>query len=399
MDRRLPPLLVTVFINIAGFSLILPLIPFFGRAFGASAFEITVLFSAYSFGNVFGEIFWGPQSDRWGRKNVLTLTTAMAALTYVAFAFAPSLWLAVAIRVVTGFFSGTMGVAQGFIADVSRPEQRAKTMGYFGAAFSLGFIFGPALGGLLSGGAEVLADYRRPILAAALLAGSASLWSLLVLRNAVEPRGRGHIPAGYSAAFRFVSGDPLLLRLLLIPFFGIAAFASMEAIFGLWTAENYGWDAQRLGFAFFAIGAGGIFAQLVLIGPMVARFGEGRTMVSGLTVLVVSLLLQPILRSEYASLGLMTCLMIGHSLTFPCAGALLSRNTPPDRQGGTMGLAMASNAVSRIIAPPMFGAIYGEIGHDVPWYVGAAMMALVILLALQVVQLSARRGEPVTHQR
>ena len=190
MDKRLPPLLVAVFVNIAGFSLILPLLPFYGQVFGAGPVEIALLFAAYSVGNVFGEIHWGRQSDVWGRRSVLVVTTFFAALSYVAFAFAPSLWWAVAIRVVSGFFSGTLSTAQGFIADVSPPERRAKTMGYFGAAFSLGFAFGPVLGGLFAGEEAVAASFRLPIFIAGGLSLLASLWCLAVLRDAVPPRGK-----------------------------------------------------------------------------------------------------------------------------------------------------------------------------------------------------------------
>ena len=115
MKSSLPVLLVTVFINIAGFSLILPLLPFYGRVFSASPVEIAMLFSAYSLGNVLGEQQWGRLSDKIGRKKVMVATMTCAALSYVAFAFAPSLWIALAIRVVSGFFSGTLGVAQGYI--------------------------------------------------------------------------------------------------------------------------------------------------------------------------------------------------------------------------------------------------------------------------------------------
>ena len=109
--KRMLPLMFAVFVNIAGFSLILPLLPFYGKLFGAGAFEVALLFAAYSLGNVVGEIFWGRQSDRWGRRAVLVTTTACAAVTYVAFAYAPDLWLAIAIRVVSGFFGGTLSVA------------------------------------------------------------------------------------------------------------------------------------------------------------------------------------------------------------------------------------------------------------------------------------------------
>src|SRR5690606_22045370 len=227
MDKRLPPLLVTVFINIAGFSLILPLLPFYGQVFGAGSFEVALLFAAYRLGNVFGEIHWGRQSDRWGRRKVLALTTACAAVSYVAFAFAPTLWLAVLIRIVSGFFSGTLSVAQGFIADVSPPEKRAKTMGYFGAAFSLGFVFGPAFGGMFAGEDIALSSFRAPILIAAGLAALASLWSFLVLKDAVQPSGAGAPLPRYHEGMVFVGTSPLLKRLFVVSFFGIAMFASM----------------------------------------------------------------------------------------------------------------------------------------------------------------------------
>ncbi len=387
MDRRLPPLLVAVFMNIAGFSLILPLLPFYGQVFDAQPWQIAALFAAYSFGNVFGEIHWGRQSDSWGRRKVLVLTTGVAGLTYIAFAFAPTLWAAIGIRVVSGFFSGTLSVAQGFIADVSPPERRAKTMGYFGAAFSLGFAFGPVLGGLFAGEAVVAESFRLPILIAGGLCMAASAWNFLVLKDAVPPRGKGAALPKYSEAVAFVRSEPLLARLFVISFFGISMFASMEAVYGLWSEANFGWTARELGLAFLAIGSGGLIAQLVLIGPLVARFGEARVIVIGLGLLACSMLLQPVIRLPVSGVLLMGLLMTGHSLAFPAAGALLSRNTPGERQGSTMGLLMASNAVGRIIVPPLFGLIYQRIGQDAPWYVGAALIALVALVALSAVRL------------
>lgn len=387
MDRRLPPLLVAVFINIAGFSLILPLLPFYGQVFEAGPFEIALLFAAFSFGNVFGEIHWGRQSDVWGRRKVLVVTTFFAGLSYFAFAYAPSLWAAVGIRVVSGFFSGTLSTAQGFIADVSPAERRAKTMGYFGAAFSLGLAFGPVLGGIFAGDAIAAESFRAPILIAGGLALLASLWNLAVLRDALPPKGRGAPLPRYSDAFAFVSSRPLLLRLFAISFCGIAMFASMEAIYGLWSEANFGWGAGDLGFAFLAIGAGGLFTQLFLLGPLVARLGEARVITLGLAVLALSMVFQPIIRAPISGVLLMGFLMTGHSLAFPTAGALLSRNLPSDRQGGTMGLLMASNAIGRIVAPPLFGLVYG-LNHDAPWYLGTMIIALLLPVTAR---LDARR--------
>jgi predicted MFS family arabinose efflux permease len=324
----------------------------------------------------------------WGRRKVLAVTTFCAALSYVAFAYAPSLWAAIGIRIVSGFFSGTLSVCTGFIADVSPPERRAKTMGYFGAAFSLGFAFGPVIGGLFAGEAVVAQSFRLPIFIAGGLSLLASLWCVAALRDVVPPKGKGAPLPAYSEAFRFVGGQALLKRLFVISFFGIAMFASMEAIYGLWSEANFGWSANDLGFAFLAIGGGGLFAQLLLIGPLVARYGEARVIVIGLGVLALSMVLQPLIRLPVSGVALMGLLMAGHSLAFPSAGALISRNIPPDRQGGTMGLLMASNAVGRIVMPPLFGLIYTRVGHDAPWFVGAAMIGLVVAVALQAVRLN-----------
>ena len=390
IDRRMFPLMFAVFINIAGFSLILPLLPFYGPLFGAGPFEVALLFAAYSFGNVFGEIYWGRQSDKWGRRNVLVLTTAAAAVTYVAFAFAPVLWLAIAIRVVSGFFGGTLSVAQGFLADASPPERRAKAMGMFGASFSVGFAFGPVIGGLFAGAGTSLADFRLPILIAAGFCALTAIWSLLVLRDVKPPAGKARPLPKYSEGINYVMGSPLLLRLFVISFLGIAAFASMEAIYGLWSEANFGWTARDLGFAFLAIGTGGLVVQLFLLHPLVTRFGEGRVIAAGLAVLAASMLFQPILRDPWVAVALMGMLMAGHSLAFPTAGALTSRTAPVEQQGSIMGLMMASNAVSRIIAPPLFGLIY-EYGRDAPWYSGAVMIALALPIALRLPQLT-RKG-------
>lgn len=399
MDRHLPPLMVAVFVNIAGFSLILPLLPFYGQVFGAEPWEIALLFAAYSFGNVFGEIHWGRQSDSWGRRKVLAVTTALAALSYLAFAFAPSLWIAVAVRVVSGFFSGTLSVCTGFIADVSPPEKRAKTMGYFGAAFSLGFAFGPVLGGLFAGEEIALASFRLPILMAGGFSALASIWCVLVLRDAVPPKGKGAPLPPYGEAFAFVGASPLLKRLFVIAFGGIAIFASMEAVYGLWSEANFGWTARDLGLAFLALGSGGLLAQLVLIGPLVARFGEPRVILIGLALLAASMVLQPLIRLPVSGVVLMGVLMTGHSLAFPAAGALISRNAPPERQGGVMGLLMASNAIGRIVAPPAFGLAYSHIGMDAPWYLGALTIGLVGLVGWDTVRLSDRASRAQVAKR
>jgi DHA1 family tetracycline resistance protein-like MFS transporter len=382
---RFALLMVVVFINIAGFSLILPLLPFYGKELHASPFAVACLFAAYSLGNVFGEIYWGRLSDKVGRKPVLTLAIGAAALSYVAFAFASVLWVALAIRVVSGFFSGTMGVVQSYIADVSKPEERARSIGYFMAAFNLGFALGPALGGLLARPELGLEGFQLPILTAAAFAGAASIWAALMLPESRVGGTMRQLPR-WSEGAKIVGASPLLVRLFAIAFIGIGAFASMESVFGLWTQKNFGWSTDRVGLTFIAVGLAGMIAQMFLIGPLSKRFGEARVIVGGLLVLAASMVLQPVLRDPIAAAALMSTLMMGHSLAFPSAGALVTRSIGPESQGSVNGLLMATNAVGRIVAPPLFGFAYTAIGSDSPYYLCAVLVGLAVILALQAVR-------------
>ena len=381
-------LLVVVYINIAGFSLLLPLLPFLGQAFKASPVEVPLLFSAYSAGALFGEPNWGRLSDRIGRRKVLTLTIACTALSYVAFAFAPNLAAALALRAVSGFFSGNLSVVQGYIADITPPEQRARNIGYFGAAFNLGFVTGPTIGGLLADPSLGAAGFRPPVLAAAGLALAASAWAFFALR---ERRGSGATaprPApARGEAFRFAAAHPIVGRMILIGFFAIVAFASMEAVFGLWTQHNFGWGPRQVGLAFIAVGLAGAFTQAVLVGPLSSRLGEARMVVIGMVTLAASMLLQPLTREPAAAVALMALLITGHSLAFPNVSALISRSTAAEAQGSVLGLHMSAGALARIVGPPLFGLAFTRLGPDAPYYLGAGMIGLALVIALQAVRI------------
>jgi len=375
---------VIVFINFAGFSILIPLLPFYGRILNASPVEVTMLFAAYSFGGIFGELYWGRASDRHGRRRILIATTACAAMTYVLFAFASHLWLALAIRVLSGFFSGTMGVCSGYIADITSPEQRARSMGKLGAAINLGFAVGPALGGMLANPDMGLAGFRLPIFVSAGIAAGAAFWSLFALRE-TNPAGKERPMPHWGEAYRHVGTNALLLRLFAIAFIGIGTFASMEAVFGLWTAHNFGWSTHEVGLTFIAVGIAGFLVQFLLIGPATRKFGEGRVIVGGLLVLGVSMILQPLLREPVAAVVLMATLMCGHSIAFPSAGGLISRVTPGATQGSVNGLLMATNALSRIVAPPLLGLAYEKTGPDSPYFFCAALVCVAIFFGAQVI--------------
>jgi MFS family permease len=174
-DRRaLAVLFAIVFINLVGFGLVVPLLPFFGRSLHAEAWQVALMFSAYSVGQFFAEPFWGRLSDRIGRKPVLLITVAANAVGYLMLAFAPNIWFAIGIRLFTGLGAGNVSTVQGYVADVTPPEKRAGRMGLIGAAFGAGFVAGPALSGLLVREDMGTLGYQLPIFAACGLASLAA---------------------------------------------------------------------------------------------------------------------------------------------------------------------------------------------------------------------------------
>lgn len=191
--RALIVLLSVIFLNMAGFGLVIPLLPFFGQAFDAPAWQITLMFSAFSVGQFLGEPFWGKLSDRIGRRPVLILTTAGGALAYVALALAPGIWTALAVRLVSGFLSGNISTLQGYLADITPPQQRAGRMGIMGSAFSLGFMVGPALGGLLARPELGPTGFQIPLYVAAAFGLASALGVVLFMRETIVPQTKGMV--------------------------------------------------------------------------------------------------------------------------------------------------------------------------------------------------------------
>lgn len=390
-----------VFINLVGFGLVVPLLPFFAATLDAAPWQITLMFSAYSLGQFFAEPFWGRLSDRIGRKPVLLITLAANAAGYLALAFAPDIWSAVAIRLFTGLGAGNISTVQGYVADVTPPERRAGRMGLIGAAFGLGFIVGPGLGGLLTQPQLGHVGYMLPIFTAAGLAALAAVGVAVFLK---ESRAKAD-PAAPRPAF--LSGlsearaNPVVSRVLLVTLIYMAGFSAMESVFGLWAEARYTWGAREVGLSFMIVGVVSALNQGVFAGRLARRFGEARVLTVGMLMFGASLVLQVIAPTEWfpalrLDLGLFTLplpqgwviplVMIlgagGMSLAMPNISALISRATPPDRQGAMLGLNMASGSIARIFGPMFAGALFSGLGHDWPFLVGAALTVPAAIMAV-----------------
>jgi MFS family permease len=357
----------TVFLNLVGFGLVVPMLPFFGRSLDADPWQITLLFAAYSLGQLFAEPLWGRLSDRIGRKPVLIATTALNALGYLALAFAPTIWWALAIRVLTGLGAGNVSAIQGYVADVTPPERRAGRMGLLGAAFGFGFIAGPALGGFLVQPELGRFGYQIPLFAASALAACASIGVILFVK---ESRRRAD-PA--AARPKFLSGvsdaraNPVVSRVILVMFVYAAAFSGMESSFALWAEDKYGWGPREVAFAFTVVGLVAATAQALFTGRLARRFGEARVLAGGLLLFGASLLVQTLNPFEVLTYPIMAAGAFGMSLAMPNISALISRSSAPDIQGAMLGLNMAAGSAARIMGPIAAGVLFSHAGPDAPY--------------------------------
>jgi len=375
----MPILFLIVFIDLVGFGLVIPLLPYYAVRFAASPLQMTLLFAVYSLMSMVTAPLWGRLSDRVGRRPVLMASMAAAALAYLGLAFATELWMLFAARAFAGACAGNIAAAQAYIADVTPPEGRARGMGMIGAAFGLGFIIGPVLGGVIAGNDLATADLKTPGLIAAGLSLVAFLGVIVLLR---ESRSIGQASRARSriAAARHALAQPVLARLLAVFFLVILAFSGMETTFAWWAIAQFGWGPRPIGFVFFYVGVLSALMQGGLIGPLTKRFGEERLMMGGLALIALGLLVLPFARELPLLVGALSALALGMGAMQPSLNSLISRRAGEDVQGEVMGVAQSVGSLSRVLGPLIAGSLFAGFGRGSPYLWGAALVcgALVI---------------------
>ena len=389
-EAALYTLLSVMFINMMGFGIVVPLLPFYGESFHAQPWQIALIFSAYALGSFFGEPFWGRLSDRIGRKPILISTLLANCACYGLLAFAPNIYIAFLIRLAGGLAAGNGSVLQGYIADVTPEDRRAGRMAKLGAAYNIGFVLGPFAGGMLAKPSAGHLGFQIPLLIASALAFCAAMGVILVVKES-RHRGLARGPQKSRwAMLGFVSTHPVIGRLILLTFVVGFAFTGIESTFGLWAQHRFAWGPRNVSWCFGIAGLVSAPTQFFVTGALSRRFGEATMLAVGMVGTVITMALQPFSHGDWTTIALMAGTALFSSVAFPNAGALMSRCVDPDNQGQVMGLNNAAGAFARVAGPFTAGIVFAEVDRNGPFWMGAVIVAPAIALAISAGRKAAR---------
>jgi predicted MFS family arabinose efflux permease len=375
--RALTILFVIVFVDLVGFGMVIPVMPLYAAKLGASEAWIGLLSTLYSLMQFVFAPLWGRLSDRAGRRPVLLVSIAMTAVAFTMYGLADSFAMLLLSRAFAGAATANIAIAQAYVADVTPPEGRARGMGLIGAAFGLGFVLGPAIGGLLSGW-----SLAAPGLGAAALAAANGVAAWFVLPEP-EHRAEARRRPGL-AAFREELAKPGIRRLLLCYFLTILAFSAMEATYALLGKHRAGLDQRGVSWLFTYVGVLIVIVQGGLVGPLTRRYGEKRLLVAGLALQAVALAGLAVASGLPGLLVATAPLAIGSGLSSPAISALISRHSAADDQGGTLGLGQSAAAFGRILGPESGTFTFSRFSPAFPYLAAAALMAVAGLIGLTV---------------
>jgi DHA1 family tetracycline resistance protein-like MFS transporter len=372
---------VTILLDLIGFGMLLPLLPFYAQKLHASPAEVGLLFSSYSLAQLLFSPLLGWLSDRVGRRPVMLASVFGSAAAHLLFAQAGSFALLVVARSLAGVAASNYSIAQAYMADVSPAEGRAKAMGLVGAAFGIGFVLGPALGSILS-----LTPYgpRAVPLTAAALSGINFLFALLWLPESLprEVRERRQAqpwidPAAFGRTWRNAPLRGLMVLFFLVMF----CFSLFEATLALYCQHRLHFDEHRTSLLFVFVGVVLVVVQGGLLGRLIRRFGERRLILGGIALMALGLAALPAWPSLGLLLASLLLLAVGSGVHNPSTLGLLSQITDPESQGSTIGLSRSFGALARTLGPVTGTWIFGTAGPAWPFWTAGALMLVALLVA------------------
>ena len=380
MDKkRLFSILLVVFIDLLGFSLILPLLPYYAETFNASKFQTGLLIAVYALMQLVGAPILGRLSDRFGRRPILLISIFGTFLGFLLLGFANTLWILFAARIIDGITGGNLSVAQAYISDVTDAQNRAKGLGLIGAAFGIGFIIGPVTGGLLS-----QFGYNVPAFVAAGLALINFILIYAWLPESLTAEKRQQIGeqkkvpvtlgALVTALKRPFTGSLLITRF----FFGLA-FAIFQSIFSLYALAKFNLSARDTGFVLTYVGVLSVIVQGFLVGKLTTRFREDILITAAVALMAISMLGWAWAPSVFWLMVVLTPTSLSGGLLNTLLSSTLTKAVAPHEIGGILGLSASVESSTRIIAPILGGALLEKVGVWSPGVFGTVVMISVTI--------------------
>ncbi len=383
--RRLAVLIATSFVDMVGFSIVFPLLPFYALRLHGTDFDVGLITAAFSAAQILSAPVWGRVSDRFGRRPALLIGLLASAAAYVVFGLASSIWLLVASRLIQGAGGGTTGVAQAYVADTVKPGDRARALGWLSAATAAGVMIGPAIG---SAAAHFGREMPGFIAAGLCFLNVIAAWKWLPESRRAEDRAkpRPRKPIWHAAwiVLRHPAGKAA--RLIWIYGTGMLAFSLLTSVLALWLDARFGVTEENIGYFFVYNGLLSLVLRSLLLGPVVDRIGETRAMRVGAVILAIGLMMYTVAPSIWVLAIIIPLVPIGTALLFPASTSLLSHATEPEELGTTMGVAQTFAGIARIIAPIAGTSAFQRIGVDAPFLIGGVTMLGVALLSWRFVR-------------
>ncbi len=367
---------LTIFIDLLGFGLVIPILPaLVNKTFGYAEIIGGAVMAIYSLMQFFFSSFWGNLSDKYGRKPILMSSSAFTAAAYIIFAFTTNIWLLIFSRALAGFGSANISAATAYIADITTKENRAKSMGIIGAAFGLGFIFGPPIGGILM-------NKFNSLMPVGLLAAGLCLSNLFliyfILPESLKEKGKGTRPGFVQSniiAFKELQ-TPFIGRILWLNFLFVAAFSMMQVTCPLLWDDIYGLSKKEIGWIFAFLGLIAVIIQGGLLGKLTRSFQEKTLIYSGWLLMAIGLGFLPYLSNDnfwVPTLILMGMIAFANACITPVFTAMVSKKTDSEHQGRIMGTVQSFSALGRIIGPIIGGGLY-QIMKQLPYVTGGTIM-------------------------
>lgn len=380
--KQLWVLIITSCIDMIGFAIVLPIMPFYALKFNATPEEIGLLVASFSIAQLVFSPFWGRFSDRYGRRPALLIGLSASAIAYVVFAFSGTLWLLFLSRIIQGAGGGTTGVVHAYVGDTIKAADRTKALGWLSAASALGVMLGPVIGSF-----AIHFGHAVPGLIAAVLCvvNVAFAWRWLVESRKPGGAPKDKKPIWHAAWVVVRHPQRPVSRFVWIYGAGMLGFSAMTAVLALYLHWKFGVDERNIGYVFLYVGALGLVMRTLILGPAVDRLGETRVMRLGTVALTLGLLLYP-LPSTLGMLAVVIPLVpVGTALLFPATTALMSRVSNKEELGLTMGVAQTFAGIARVIAPLVATSAYQRFGPPTPFYIAGGIVALVGVLAFRVI--------------